>query len=147
MFNMENVNSATFSITTAGGYNVLFTIRENDIKSVSELISLVIAVDKDFTLRGFKPQVKSFGGGFPKKEKEYTGDICPKDGGRLYHMVTKTGKDMCKCENSKYDFTTKTSSGCDYLIWGKNEADAKVKKEAWKRTQTVTQFEQENPNY
>jgi hypothetical protein len=143
----ERFNSATFSMTTPNGFNVLFTIREGDIKATKDLVSLVQAVDKHFTEVGFKPQVKSFGGGSARKEKEWTGDVCPKDGGRLYHMVTKTGKDMCKCENSKYDFATKTSSGCDFVAWGKNLADAKAKKEAWKRTQTVTQFEQENPDF
>ncbi|KKR00142.1 MAG: hypothetical protein UT24_C0016G0031 [Candidatus Woesebacteria bacterium GW2011_GWB1_39_12] len=143
----EPKNSATFSMTTLGGFNVLFTIREGDIKATKDLVSLVVAVDKHFTEVGFKPQVKSFGGGFPKKEKEYTGDICPKDSGRLYHMVTKTGKDMCKCENSKYDFTTKTSSGCDFIAWGKNLEDAKVQKAKWNASKTVTAFEADNPNF
>jgi len=138
----EQKNSATFSITTLGGFNVLFTIREDDIKATKNLVSLVVAVDKHFTEIGFKPQVKSFGGGFPKKEKEYTGDVCPKDGGKLYHILTSTGKDMCKCENGKYDFKTKTSSGCDFVAWGKNLADAKAKQEEWKKKKEAEDFGQ-----
>jgi len=128
-------NSATFSITTLGGYNVLFTIREGDIKATKNLVSLVVAVDKHFTEVGFKPQVKSFGG-FAKKEKEWTGEICPKDGGRLYHIKTKNGKDMCKCEKST--FIGGVAGGCDFIAWGKNLVDAEEKRKAWKASQTKT---------
>jgi hypothetical protein len=140
-------NSATFSITTEGGFNVLFTIRENDITSVKALISLVKAVDKNFTEIGFKPQVKSFGGGFAKKEREWIVDKCQKDGGRMYHETLKDGRDICKCENSTYDFKTRTAGGCTFVYWGKNKEDARIKQEEWKRAKTVTQFEQENPNF
>lgn len=129
---MQPTNSATFSITTVGGFNVLFTVRENDVKAAKDLLTLVEALDKHFTQAGMKPQVKS--SGFTKKEKEWTGDTCPKDGGRLYHITTKSGKDICKCENSKFDFATKKEVGCDFIAWGKNLADAKKKQEEWKRS-------------
>ena len=126
----QTSNSATFSITTAGGFNVLFTVRDTDIKKAKELYALVEALDRAFTEKGIKPQVKS-AGGFPKKEKNFTGDVCPKDGGRIYYEKTKGGKDICKCENSKYDFTTKTTSGCDFVAWGKNLKDAEEQKRKW----------------
>lgn len=126
----EQKNSATFSITTTGGFNVLFTVREDDLKAAKNLLALITAIDKHFVEAGIKPQVKSFGG-FPKKEKEWTGETCPKDGGRLYHIKTKTGKDMCKCENGKFDVATKTTTGCDFVAWGVNLKDAEEKKKAW----------------
>lgn len=116
-------NSATFSITTAGGFNVLFTVREADVKQSLALINLVTALDKKFVELGMKPQVKSFGSGFQKKEKDWTGKACPKDGGRLYRLTTKAGKKMIKCENGKYDFQTKTASGCDYFEWVQEPTD------------------------
>jgi len=85
------------------------------------------------------------GMGFPpKKDKEWTGDVCPKDGGRLFHILTKTGKDICKCENSKFDFATKTSSGCDFIAWGKNLVDAEKKKQEYLAgKQKVSNFNEE----
>ncbi len=127
----DKFNSATFSVITKGGFNVLVTFRDEDIVKAKAILDLVMTIDKTFIEKGMKPQVKSFGGGFPKKEKEFTGDICPKDGGRIYHIVTKTGKDLCKCEKSTY--IGGVAGGCDFQAWGKNIEDAKKKAEEWKK--------------
>lgn len=42
---------------------------------------------------------------------------CPKCGSPLLLAVTRFGKKMKKCSTSKWDSTTKTSSGCDYVEW------------------------------
>ncbi len=68
----------------------------------------------------YAPQATSQGGGAStSKDKNWIDKPCPKDGGRLYSMQTKTGKTMIKCENSKWDFRTSTASGCDYVEWPK----------------------------
>lgn len=130
---MENEkNSVTFDVTLPSGISALFTIRNNDKVNIKELLDTTLAFDKALLAKGIKPHVRS-GGGFPKKEKEFTGELCPKDGGRLYHLVTKSGKDMCKCEHST--FIGGVAGGCDFVAWGKNLEDAQAKNEAWKKTQ------------
>lgn len=133
----EQVNSVTYDVTLPSGISALFTIRENDKTKIKELLDTTLAFDKLLIEKGIKPHVRSFGAGAVKKDKEWTGDKCPKDGGRLHHMVTKTGKDMLKCENSKYDFATKTSSGCDYIGWGKNLEDVRARADAWKQAKVT----------
>jgi hypothetical protein len=85
--------------------------------TASELLKNMETLEDLLLDKGYTPHERSFGGGggFPKKEKDFTGETCPNDGGRLYKMTTKTGKTMVKCENSKYDFNTKTASGCDFV--------------------------------
>jgi len=78
-------------------------------------------------------------GNFTKKEQDWTGESCPKDNGRLYHIITKTGKDMCKCENGKYNPTTGQTDGCDFVAWGKNLKDAAEQKAKWKEQKAKTQ--------
>jgi len=120
-------DSATFSVLDVNGFNVLYTVRAGDEKSFSDRVK---ATSEQLKIDGYKPQApKSFGGGFVKKEKEWTGEICPKDGGRLYYLITKTGKDMCKCEKSTY--LNGVAGGCDFVAWGKNLADASQKKAEW----------------
>jgi predicted RNA-binding Zn-ribbon protein involved in translation (DUF1610 family) len=56
--------------------------------------------------------------GFKKEAKaiEYADYTCPKCGKRVVIAETSKGK-VEKCETQKYDFKTKTSSGCDYVKW------------------------------
>lgn len=58
--------------------------------------------------------------GFPKYEKkavEYVDGVCPVDGGKLIKGTTKTGKGFVSCENRKYDFATKSTVGCEHIVW------------------------------
>jgi len=121
----EQKNSITADVTMPSAISQLITFREPGIKEAKATIALALELDGQFIKDGIKPHVRSFGGGggFPKKEKNFTGEICPKDGGKLYkvdYVSKKTGKagSMLKCENSKYDFTTKTSSGCSWVGFG-----------------------------
>lgn len=60
---------------------------------------------------------KESGNTFFKKEakpKEYTGEDCPQDGGKLIFTETKKGRAV-KCENSNWDFKTKQETGCNYF--------------------------------
>jgi hypothetical protein len=137
-----------------GDKSGLITARGNDEK---EFIKNLATLDDIIEKRGLvaKP-VKTFETqsyindnqpskniSYHKKEKEWTGDKCPQDGGRLYHIKTSTGKDMCKCENGKYDFKTKTASGCDFVAWGLNLADAKKRQEEWKAKKDKEDLESE----
>ena len=133
---MKDFNEASASINVSmvspKGFNPQFTIRG---ESMIKLLESYDTLETLLIEKGFKPAPqRSFGGGFPKKEKEWIVDKCPKDGGRLYHLVTKSGKDMCKCENST--FVGGVAGGCPFIAWGKNLADAKAKQVAWEQAQT-----------
>lgn len=57
-------------------------------------------------------------GGYPKKEKEYTGELCPLDHGRLVKSPPG-GKTIAKCENNRWNRETKKAEGCSYVVWDK----------------------------
>lgn len=59
---------------------------------------------------------KKFGGSKEDKPKEYADHACPKCGSKVVIAETVKGK-LEKCETQKYDFKTKTTSGCDYVKW------------------------------
>lgn len=44
-------------------------------------------------------------------------ELCPKCNAPLVLQITRFGKKMKKCSTSKWDSTTKTASGCDYVEW------------------------------
>lgn len=50
-------------------------------------------------------------------EPKILDEKCPKCGSPLVFQVTRFGKKMKKCSTSKWDPTTKTASGCDYIEW------------------------------
>src|ERR1035437_6163780 len=53
----------------------------------------------------------------PKAEPKYVqGEVCPLDGGKLIEPQPGSNRPI-KCENARYDFQTKTSSGCAYVKW------------------------------
>ncbi len=107
--------SNTFKVRSTNGFEHLFTMRDSSVK---DLLVKIETIEKALLDKGWTPlEQKSFGG-FPKKEKEYVeGEKCPKDGARLIKATTKAGKGFQKCENQKYDFATKTVSGCDFVRW------------------------------
>jgi hypothetical protein len=107
--------SVTLSVVTPKGFPALFTVRDT---SGLDLLAKLDTIEKKLEEKGFKPQVKTFGGGFPKKEVEYVeGEVCPKDKGRLIKKLTKAGKPYYACENGHYDFKTGVKSGCDFVNW------------------------------
>jgi len=104
--------SVTYSVTTAKGYPILFTLRETSGK---DLLEKMDAVEKVFEEKGYKPQVRQ---GFAKKEVEYVeGKKCPQCGGRMIKKVSKTGKPFEKCENGRWNFQTKQAEGCPFVDW------------------------------
>ena len=117
MDKQSETNSVTYDVTLPSGISALFTIRNNDKADIKSLLDTTLAFDKALVSVGIKPHIRSAGGFGPKKEKEWIEGKCPKDGGRMYHIVTKSGKDMCKCENSTY--IGGVPGGCDFVLWAK----------------------------
>lgn len=94
------------------GYSMQFTMRDRSEDMLIKRVKRMIAV---FNAMGAKPEVKrSFG---DKKEKEYSANKCPVCGARVVISTTKTGKKIEQCENRKYDYITKQTTGCSYVHW------------------------------
>lgn len=107
---------AFFGFKRPDGFEVSLTLRDaTGAKLMSRLDAAIEKVKKD----GGTP-LPLRGGGFPKQAKpvDYVeGRLCPKDNGRLVRTQTKAGAKFIKCENNKYDFATKRSSGCPFTEW------------------------------
>jgi hypothetical protein len=96
-----------------GGFVVHATQRGDDLKDCYTKLGEFIKSEK-----GVAYEKQS---GFPKKQIEYVeGKVCPLDKGRLIKPTAPNRP--IKCENSKYDFATKTSSGCAYVEWPARQA-------------------------
>lgn len=46
---------------------------------------------------------------------------CPKCGAPVVEKTTRNGRDLKECSTRKWDPTTKTTSGCEWLEWAKTE--------------------------
>jgi hypothetical protein len=109
----ESPSSVTYSLVR-NGFNLLYTVRGD---SGVTLLEAMEAIEKKLMEKGYKPQEKrSFGGG--AKPIEYVPDrVCPLCQNKLIYQTLKDGRKMIKCSTSKYDFATKTSSGCKFVEW------------------------------
>lgn len=107
--------SVTYSITSKSGFNILFTLRdENGINLLNKMDS----VEPELLKRGYIPQIKkSFGGGEKKPLDIVPDRKCPTCGKDLVYQTLSSGKKMIKCSTQKYDFATKTTTGCEYKEW------------------------------
>jgi len=103
--------SVTYSITSKNGYNILFTVRA---ESGLDLLETMDSVEKKLIAKEYKPQIKpTFG---QKKEIEYVPEkLCPVDSGKLKVIHSKDNKTYWTCENGKYDYATKTTTGCKFI--------------------------------
>ena len=112
----ESPASATYSLTSKGGFGVLFTIRKDSGKELLEALELL---EPSLIAKGYKPQEKrSFGGGSVVKPIEYVPDRkCPLCSQPLVYGTTKDGKKFIKCSTQKYDFATKQALGCKHIEW------------------------------
>lgn len=107
----EAKSSVTYSLVSKVGFPLLFTVRSS---SEAELLELMMDLETSFTKRGYTPKLeRSFGGAKPLNIVE--GEKCPECGAPLIKFSTKDGKQAVKCSTSKWDFTTKTASGCKYF--------------------------------
>lgn len=112
----EAAASVTYSITSESGFNALFTIR--DVNGMA-LLDTMKTIEKYLKDQKYTPQVKqSFGGGAKKEVQYVEGKVCPLCKGRLIKAVSsKTNKEFHKCENGKYNPTTKMTDGCKFVDW------------------------------
>ena len=109
----ESPTSVTYSVTSANGYSALVTIRDKEFKKLTEKMAFA---ETWFDTSGYKPQIK----GYPPREAkpvEYAPYSCPTCTAKVVKGSTKDGKTFEACETRKYDFKTKTSSGCSYIKW------------------------------
>lgn len=108
----EALASNTFKVRSAKGFEHLFTVRDD---SVSTLIEKIETLEDALLAKGWIPLEQN--AKFPKKETEFVeGKVCPKDGGKLKIISSKKdGKTYWTCENGKYDYLTKTTSGCNFI--------------------------------
>lgn len=116
MTNSTEANSSVTYSVNRNGFNLLFTVRGD---SGLALLDAMESIEKKLTEKGYKPQEKrSFGGGGAVKQIDYVPDKkCPLCGNRLINSETKDGKKFIKCETQKYDFATKTKTGCQFTEW------------------------------
>jgi len=111
-------NEAPFSIniqfTTPRGFPGQGTFRSDDW---DKLLESYLEKERNLVEKGFQvPPLKVFGLK-PQKPIEYVeGRVCPKCGSKLVYFEVK-GKKNIKCFTSRYDWKTKTTSGCDYIEW------------------------------
>lgn len=102
--------SITYSVVTPKGFPALVTLRDSNYSDLVKKMKFMEAYFSDEKHK-YTPQVR---GGYVKKEIEYIdGKSCPECGGRI--RATGEGNKYWKCENNKYDFKTKTSSGCKFF--------------------------------
>lgn len=103
--------SVTYSITSKGGFNILFTVRA---ESGLDLLDTMDAVEKKLIAKEYKPQIKQVFG--QKKEVEYVpGMICPMCNIGKVKIIRKEGKVYNSCDQSKFNPTTKLYDGCKYF--------------------------------
>ena len=104
------------------GFEVSVTLRGTNIQEV--------AVDLDTTI---KLIIKSGGTPVSRQKPQYApkvvdyvvGEVCPLDGGKLINPPAGTNRPI-KCEHGRYDFATKTTSGCSFTKWPKPAHVAEV---------------------
>lgn len=110
--------SVNFTYKRKDGFIVQLTLRDETGKEVLKRLDGAIA---EIVKTGGAPYEKSFG----KQQKpiDYVTDRkCPKCGNRLVRTETKKGK-VIKCETNKFDFQTKTASGCPFVEWSEKAND------------------------
>ena len=115
----EAPSSVTYSVERKG-FNILFTVRAS---SGAELLEQMEVIEEHLLDKGYSPQKPKFSGGssnYAKKEVVYLDGVkCPDCGERVVEQMTKDGKMAYKCATQKWDFKTKTSTGCKFFTWTK----------------------------
>jgi hypothetical protein len=109
--------SATVKIKSKDGFEWLFTIRDESAKT---LMFKMKAMESNWTANGFTPLAQGFGKKAAAPKEYVEGRVCPVDGGKLIKPPTGS-KAPIKCENNKWNPTTKQSFGCQYKYWPDQE--------------------------
>lgn len=108
--------SVNYKIKSPAGFEYMFTMRS---ERASTLQFRMAAMEKHWLEAGFVPlpqYAPRSSTGFAQRPIDYVvGRTCPKDDARIVQGI---GKIKEKCENYKFDMTTKKSVGtCDYIVW------------------------------
>lgn len=112
----EAIASTTYTLESPEGYPLLFTIR--GASGMDLLTTMRTVIEPKLKELGYKPQVKQYGAGRPKKEIEYVPNRkCPTCGSPLVYATLKDGRKFIKCSTQTYDFATKTKGGCPFVEW------------------------------
>lgn len=115
---VDTLSESQFVVWTElekNGFVWNLTLRKGiSASEIDNVLSLIDTAQLKAISKGFKYHEKK--SNFPaKKSLEFIeGKVCPKCGEKLVKGVGKVAE---KCSTNKYDFTTKTSSGCDYVLW------------------------------
>lgn len=114
--------SASVKIKSPNGFEYIFTMRD---EKASELIKKMEALENTYFIpKGYTALAQNNSKFPPKKEKEYIeGRVCPTDGGRLVKPA-EGSKAPIKCENNKWNPTTKKAYGCEFIEWQNNKNNA-----------------------
>jgi hypothetical protein len=106
--------SATLSITSKDGFDILFTIRKD---SGNELLDALKSLGPQLVAKGYKPQEKRSYKGVSKPTEYVPNRVCPLCTQPLVYATTKDGKRLIKCSTNKWDFTNKQVIGCKFIEW------------------------------
>lgn len=110
---LEDKITFSFSVTSPGGFDMTFTVLSRNKKPLLEKAALI---EKKLLDKGYKPQEKRKWSG-KAAPKEYAAHACPKCTSKVLLKKNKEGKPYEVCETSKFDPSTKTSTGCPYFKW------------------------------
>ena len=110
----EAVASVSYSLVSPNDYPLILTMRDSKESALFERMDAIESYLKD---AGYLPDKRRGSGGRTEAQKETVeGRECPKCGSPLIYFEAK-GKKHIKCSTSKWDYITKTSSGCDFVEW------------------------------
>ena len=108
----DKVQSATTKVKTGNGFEWLFSMRGD---TIDEQMKKIEAIEKIWIEKGWTPIAQN-ASKYPQKVVEYVeGKVCPLDGGRL--VKPQNPRAPIKCENNKWNPTTKVAYGCLHIEW------------------------------
>lgn len=112
---------AFFAYKRTDGFEVSLTLRDETGQEVLNRIEGAITKIKEeggVPVAKYNSASRGASGGATRDIEYVDGKVCPKDGGRLIKGQSKDGsKKFEKCENGKYNWTTKQTEGCQYILW------------------------------
>lgn len=143
---MDNTEAPVVMFTNykrTDGFEVSLTLRGDDLTTVATKLDTAI---KAIIVKGGTP-VSRQSKGYPPKVVDYVvGRVCPLDGGKLINPPKDSNRPI-KCENNKYDFATKTSSGCKFTEWPNSKPGQSLTEIAHKLNQDVEDRNDDSSKY
>jgi len=113
----EAVASITLHVIAPNDFPALLTYRA---PTFDQLLKDMDTGIPSIIKRGYKPDLRKSGNGYARKEPEYVeGRECPKCKAKLVRATRQNGDKFIRCSTNKWDFKTKTASGCDFVEFPK----------------------------